>query len=174
MSKRRGCCLVVNMRIRGYLPRGIALTWVLGIPHEVCDMPPSRDKLRDIINRFIGSLGNVPVRYDVRELSRSFLVRFIAEVAEPAAMCRKNSDYEFKDCVYTCVSSNIPLAECEEACRAEVNEQCDSFGRTATAMNMNSIAHDLASLFEACNVRYYAHSGASSNLYILSFVAFFE
>jgi hypothetical protein len=163
------------MRIRGYLPRGIALTWVLGIPLEECDASPSRDKLRDIINRFIGfALGNVPVKYEVRELSRSFLVRFTAEVAEPAAMCRKNSDYEFKDCVYTCVSSNIPLAECEEACRAEVNEQCDSFGRTATAMNMTSIAHDLASLFEACNVRYYAHSGASSNLYILSFVAFFE
>jgi len=162
------------MRIKGYLPRGITLTWILGIPLEVCDMPPSRDKLRDIINRFIATLGNVPVRHEVRELSRSFLIRFTAEAAELAAVCRRNSDYEFKDCVYTCVSSNIPLAECEEACRAEVAEECDRYGRTATAMNMSSIAHDLASLFEACNVRYYAHVGAANNLYILSFVAFFE
>jgi len=166
---------VRNMRIRGYLPRGIALTWVLGIPLEVCEAAPSRDKLRGIINRFIAfMLGSVPVRYEVHELSRSFLIRFTAEVAEPAAMCRKNSDYEFKDCVYTCVSSNIPLSECEEACRTEIIEECDRFGRTATTMNMNSIAHDLASLFEACNVRYYAHMGASTNLHILSFVAFFE
>jgi hypothetical protein len=163
------------MRIRGYLPRGIALTWMLGIPHEECDTPPSKDKLRDIINRYIGfALGNVPVRYEVRELSRSFLIKFMAEAAEPAAMCRKNSDYEFSQCVYSCVSSNIPLAECEEACRTEITEECDRFGRTAAAMNMDSIAHDLASLFEACNVRYYAHYGASTNLYILSFVAFFE
>jgi hypothetical protein len=163
------------MRIRGYLPRGIALTWVLGIPLEECEAAPSRDKLRDIINRFIAfTLGSVPVRYEVRELSRSFLISFTAEVAEPAAMCRKNSDYEYKDCVYTCVSNNIPLAECEEACRTEIIEECDRFGRTATTTNMNSIAHDLASLFEACNVRYYAHMGASTNLHILSFVAFFE
>jgi hypothetical protein len=163
------------MRIRGYLPRGIALTWLLGIPLEECDnMSPSKDKLRDIINRFINlALGNLSVKYEVRELSRSFLVRFTAEVREPAAMCRKNSDYEFKDCVYSCISSNISLQECEEACRTEVAEVCDGYGRAASVMNLSSLAHDLASLFEACNVRYYAHFGASSEVYTILFVAFF-
>jgi hypothetical protein len=164
------------MRIRGYLPHGIVLTWLLGIRLEECENTPmSKDKLRDIINRFINfALGNVPVRYEVRELSRSYLVKFVAEVSEPAATCRKHSDYEFKDCVYTCVSSNIPLQECEEACRAEVADTCDKYGHTASVMNVSSLAHDLASLFEACGVRYYAHFGASTELYTVLFVAFFE
>lgn len=164
------------MRIRGYLPRGIALTWLLGIPLEACETEPmTKDRLRDIIKRYIDfALGNVPVKYEVRELSRSFLVRFTAEVSEPAAMCRKHSDYEFKDCVYTCVSSNIPLQECEEACRAEVEDVCGKYGETATVMNVSSLAHDLASLFEACNVRYYAHFGASTEVYSVLFIAFFE
>jgi UDP-glucose 4-epimerase len=162
------------MRIRGYLPRGIALTWLLGIPLEECDAPMTKDKLRDIINRFINaSLGNVPVKYDVRELSRSFMIKFTATVSEPAAMCRKHSDYEFKDCVYTCVSTNIPLQECEEVCRQEVTEECNKYGETAVTMNITSLAHDMASLFEACNVRYYAHIGASTDVYSILFVAFF-
>jgi len=163
------------MRIRGYLPRGIVLTWLLGIPLEECDgAPMTKDKLRDIINRYVGfALGNIPVKYEVRELSRSFLVRFTAEVAEPAAMCRKHSDYEFKDCVYSCVGSNIPLEECEAVCREEVMRECNQYGETATLMNISSLAHDLASLFEACNVRYYAHFGASTELYTILFVAFF-
>ena len=164
------------MRIRGYLPRGIALAWLLGIPLEQCDdAPPTKDKLRDIINRFVNfSLGNVPVKYEVRELSKSFLVRFTAEVPEPAAMCRKHSDYEFKDCVYSCVSSNIPLQECEEACRVEVANVCERYGRTASWMNISSISHDMASLLEACGVKYYAHFGASTEVYSVLFVAFFE
>jgi len=162
------------MRIRGYLPRGIALTWLLGIPLEECDSPMSKEKLRDIINRFINfSLGNVPVKYEVRELSRSFLIRFTATVAEPAARCRKHSDYEFKDCVYSCVASNTPLEECESACQQEVAWACDQYGEATTHMNIFSIAHDLASLFEACNVRYYAHFGASTEVYSILFVAFF-
>ncbi len=164
------------MRIRGYLPKGIVLTWLLGIPLEQCeDEPMTKDKLRDIINRYINfALGNVLVRYEVRELSKSFLVRFTAVVSEPAAMCRKHSDYEFKDCVYSCVSSNIPLQECEEACRAEVEDTCNRIGETVTIMNLSSLAHDLASLFEACNVRYYAVYGASTEVYSILFVAFFE
>jgi hypothetical protein len=163
-----------SMRIRGYLPRGIALTWLLGIPLEVCDNEMGKDKVRDIINRFIDfALGNVPVKYEVRELERSYLVRFTAEVAEPAAMCRRHSDYEFKDCVYTCVSSNISLQECEEACRAEVADTCDKYGHTVSEMNLSSIAHDFASLLEACNVKYYALFGASTELYTVLFVAFF-
>jgi hypothetical protein len=163
------------MRIRGYLPRGIALTWLLGIPLEECDSTPiSKDRLRDIINRFINfALVNVPVRYEVRELSRSFLVRFTALVSEPAAICRKHSDYEFKDCVYSCVASNIPLEECEAACQQEVAQECNQYGETVTVTNLSSIAHDLASLFEACNVRYYAHFGASTEVYSVLFVAFF-
>ncbi len=164
------------MRIRGYLPKGIVLTWLLGIPLEQCEAEPmTKDKLRDIINRYINfALGNVPVRYEVRELSKSFLVRFTAEVAELATMCRRNSDYEFKDCVYTCVSSNIPLVECEEACRVEVADECERYGHVATYMNVSSLAHDLASLFEACNIKYYAHFGASTEVYTVLFVAFFE
>ncbi len=163
-----------SMRIRGYLPRGIALTWLLGIPLEVCDSETSKDKVRDIINRFINfALGNVPVKYEVRELSKSFLVRFTAEVSEPADMCRKHSDYEFKDCVYTCVSHNIPLEECEDACRAEVEHMCEGYGETVSFMNVSSLAHDLASLFEACNVRYYAVYGASTEVYSILFVALF-
>jgi hypothetical protein len=164
------------MRIRGYLPRGIALTWLLGIPLEQCEAEPmTKDKLRDIINRYINfALGNVPVKWEVRELSRSFLVRFTAVVSEPASVCRKHSDYELKDCVYSCVSSNIPFQECEEACRAEVEDACSRYGETATVMNVSSLAHDLASLFEACNVRYYAHFGVSTEVYTVMFVAFFE
>ena len=164
------------MRIRGYLSRGIALAWLLGIPLEQCDdAPPTKDELKDIIRRFIDfSLGNVPVKYEVRELSKSFLVRFTAEVREPAAMCRKHSDYEFKDCVYTCVSSNISFHECEEACRAEVVDACDRYGHTASWMNIFSISHDMASLLEACGVKYYAHFGASTEVYSVLFVAFFE
>jgi len=167
---------VRNMRIRGYLPRGIALAWLLGIPLEQCDdAPPTKDKLKDIIRRFIDfSFGNVPVKYEVRELSKSFLVRFTAEVREPAAMCRKHSDYEFKDCVYTCVSSNISFHECEEVCREEVINACDRYGHTASWTNISSISHDLASLLEACGVKYYAHFGASTELYTVLFVAFFE
>jgi len=164
------------MRIRGYLPRGIALTWLLGIPLEMCETEPmTKDRLRDIINRYIGfALGNVPVSYEVRELSHSFLVRFTAEVREPAAMCRKHSDYEFKDCVYTCVSSNISFHECEEACRAEVADVCERYGHVASWMNISSITHDLASLLEACGVKYYAHFGASTEVYSVLFVAFFK
>jgi len=162
------------MRIRGYLPRGIGLTWVLGIPLEQCDNQPTKELVRDIISRFIDfALGNVPVTYDFRELSRSYLVRFTAKVAEPSAMCRRNSDYEFKDCVYTCVSSNIPLSECEDACALEVADMCEKYGHTASWMNVSSLAHDLASLFEACNVRYYSHLVASTELYSVWFVAFF-
>jgi len=163
------------MRIRGYLPRGIGLTWLLGIPLEMCETEPmTKDRLRDIINRFVSTLGNVPVSYEVRELSHSFLIRFTAEVREPAAMCRKHSDYEFKDCVYTCVSSNISFHECEEACRAEVGDACDRYGHTASWMNISSISHDFASLLEACGVKYYAHFGASTEVYSVLFVAFFE
>jgi hypothetical protein len=163
------------MRIRGYLPRGIALTWLLGIPLEVCDSDTTKDKVRDIISRFVNfALGNVSVKYEVRELSQSFLVRFTAEASEPAAMCRRHSDYEFKDCVYTCVSSNIPLHECEVACQQEVLEFCDRYGHTVGWMNVSSIAHDLASLLEACNVRYYAHFGASTEVYTVLFVALFS
>jgi len=167
---------VVSMRIRGYLPRGIALTWLLGVPLEKCETEPtSKEKVKDIIDRFIGfALGNVPVRYEVRELSKSIMVRFTAEVFESASMCRKHSDYEFKDCVYNCVSSNIPLQECEEACRAEVVGMCDSYGHTASRMNISSIAHDLASLLEACGVKYYALFGTSTEVYTVLFVAFFE
>ena len=163
------------MRIRGYLPRGIALTWILGIPLEMCETEPmTKDRLRDIINRFVSTLGNVPVSHEVRELSRSFLIRFTAEVSGPAAMCRKHSDYEFKDCVYTCVSSNISFQDCEEACRAEVVDACERYGHTASWMNISSIMHDLASLLEACGVKYYAHFGASTEVYSVLFVAFFE
>jgi hypothetical protein len=163
------------MRIRGYLPRGISLTWVLGIPLEQCNNQPTKELVRDIISRFIDfALGNVPVTYDFRELGRSYLVRFTAKVAEPSAMCRSNSDYEFKDCVYTCVSSNIPLSECEDACLMEVADMCEKYGHTASWMNVTSLAHDLASLFEACNVRYYSHFVASKELYSTWFVAFFE
>jgi hypothetical protein len=163
------------MRIRGYLPRGIALTWLLGIPLEVCDSETTKDKVRDIINRFINfALGNVSVKYEVRELSHSFLIRFTAEASEPAAMCRRHSDYEFKDCVYTCVSSNIPLEECEEACRAEVERECDGYGHTVSLMNLSSISHDFASLLEACNVKYYALYGASTELYTVLFVVLFS
>jgi thioester reductase-like protein len=162
------------MRIRGYLPRGIVLTWLLGIPLEVCDNETGKDKVRDIINRFINhELGNVPIKYEVRELSHSYLVRFTAEVSEPAATCRKHSDYEFKDCVYTCISSNIPLHECEEACRVEVESECHEYGQTVSELNLSSIAHDFASLLEACNVKYYALFGASTELYIVSFIALF-
>jgi hypothetical protein len=163
------------MRIRGYLPRGIALTWLLGIKIEECDAPMSKDKLRDIINRFISfALGNVPVKYEIRELSRSYVIRFIGEAAELAALCRKYSDYEFKSCVYMCVSDSKPLAECEEACQNEVMRECGRYGEVAIAMSLASIAHDLASLFEACNVRYYAHYGASKDMHSTLFVAFFE
>lgn len=167
---------MLNMRIRGYLPRGIALAWLLGIPLEECDnTPPTKDKLRDIINRFINfSLGNAPVKYEVRELSKSFLVRFTAEVPEQTAMCRKHSDYEFKDCVYSCVSSNIPLQECEDVCRAEVVDACDRYGHTASWMNISSISHDFSSLLEACGVKYYAHFGVSAEVYSVLFLAFFE
>jgi hypothetical protein len=163
------------MRIRGYLPRGIALAWLLGIL-EVCDNETGKDKVRDIINRFINFVGldNMSVKYEVRELSRSFLVRFTAEVSDMSRWCHKHSDYEFKDCVYTCVSSNIPLQECEEACRAEVISACDRYGHTASWMNISSISHDFASLLEACGVKYYALFGASTNLYTVLFVAFFE
>jgi len=166
---------VITMRIKGDLPRGIALTWVLGIPLDECnDASPSKDRLRDIINRYINyALGNVPVKYEVRELSRSFLVRFTAEVSEPTAMCRKHSDYEFKDCVYTCVSSNIPFVECEEACRAEIEHTCEKYGHTASMMNVHSLAYDFASLLEACNVPYYTHFAATTELYTILFVAFF-
>jgi hypothetical protein len=165
------------MRIRGYLPKGIVLTWLLGIPLEQCETEPmTKDKLRDIINRFINFVGfdNAFVKYEVRELSHSFLVRFTADVTEPAVMCRKNSDYEFKDCMYSCVSSNIPLQECEEACRQEVVEFCDNYGHTVGWMNVSSISHDFASLLEACGVKYYAHFGASTGVYTVLFVAFFE
>jgi hypothetical protein len=143
----------------------------------VCDSgETTKDKVRDIINRFINFVGfdHVSVKYEVRELSRSFLIRFTAEVLEPAAMCRRHSDYEFKDCVYTCVSSNIPLHECEEACRDEVVDTCDRYGHTVSRMNVSSIAHDLASLLEACGVKYYAHFGISTNVYTVLFVAIFE
>jgi hypothetical protein len=165
------------MRIRGYLPRGIALVWLLGIKLEECEAEPvTKDKLRDVINRFIKFVGfdQLFVKYEVRELSRSFLIRFTSEVSESAAQCRRHSDYEFKDCVYTCVSSNIPLLECEVACREEVADVCEKYGHTASWMNVSSIAHDLASLFEACNVKYYAHFGASTELYTVLFVAFFQ
>jgi hypothetical protein len=163
------------MRVRGYLPRGIALTWLLGIPLEKCETEPmTKDKLMDIINRFTNfALGNVPVKYEIRELSRSYLIKFTAEVSEPEAMCRRFSDYEFKDCVYTCVSSNIPIQECEEACRAEVESTCQQYGHTVSELNLSSITHDLLSLFEACNVKYYALFGASAGVYSVSIIAFY-
>jgi hypothetical protein len=54
-----------------------------------------------------------------------------------------------------------------------VADACDKYGHTATVMNISSLAHDLASLFEACNVRYYAHFGASTEVYSVLFIAFF-
>ena len=164
------------MRIRGYLPRGITLAWLLGLKLEECEgVPMSKGKLMDIINRFISfALGNVPVKYEVRELSSSFLIKFTAEVPEPLKRCISHSDYEFKDCVYTCVSSNIPLHECEEACRIEVQEVCNKYAVGALEMSLSSIVHDLASLFEACGVRYYAHFGVSTEVYTVWFVAFFD
>jgi hypothetical protein len=163
------------MRIRGYLPRGIALTWLLGIMEECETEPMTKDKLKAIINRFINFMGfdNSFVKYEVRELSRSLLIRFMSEVSKPEAQCRKHSDYEFKDCVYTCVSNNIPLQECEVACREEVADTCEKYGHIVSWMNVSSLAHDLASLFEACNVKYYAHFGVSTELYSVLFVAFF-
>jgi hypothetical protein len=165
------------MRIRGYLPRGIALAWLLGIKLEECETEPmTKDRLRDIINRFVNFMGydHLFVKYEFRELGRSFLIRFTSVASEPAAQCRKHSDYEFRVCVHTCVSANIPLEECEEACQLEVSDMCQKYGDTVSMTNVSSLAFDLASLFEACNVKYYSHFGMANEVYTVLLVAFFE